>query len=92
MARGTIWKSLAGSWKPYPGWRSVLLKTRRRIKDAYDVDPEWWGSQVNFASTIMALLYGKGDLMQTVTIAAVAGRDADNHATTSAGLLGLILG
>jgi ADP-ribosylglycohydrolase len=79
----TVWQ------RRFPNdWR----ETRRRIGDAYNVDPEWWGSQVNFASTIMALLYGKGDLMQTLTIAALAGWDADNNATTSAGLLGLILG
>ncbi len=67
-------------------------ETRRRIRDAYDTDPTWTGSRVNFASTAMALLYGDGDLMQTLTIAALAGWDADNNATTSAGLLGLIQG
>lgn len=66
--------------------------TRRLIRDAYDTDPEWWASQVNFASTIMALLYGEGDLPQTMTIAALAGWDADNNVTTSAGLLGIIYG
>ena len=40
----------------------------------------------------MALLYGDGDLMRTLTIATLAGWDADNNATTSAGLLGLIYG
>jgi hypothetical protein len=69
-------------------WR----QTRRLIHDTYDTDPEWWASQVNFASTIMALLYGQGDLMQTMTIAGLAGWDADNNMTTSAGLLGVILG
>ena len=69
-------------------WR----ETRRRIRDAYDTDPNWTGSQVNFASTMMALLYGDGDLMQTLTIALLAGWDADNNATTSAGLLGVMHG
>jgi ADP-ribosylglycohydrolase len=69
-------------------WR----QTRRRIKEAYDVDPAWWASKVNFASTMMALLYGNGDLIQTLTIASLAGWDADNNATTSAGLLGLMHG
>ena len=73
----------------YPGdWR----QTRRLIRDAYDTDPEWWASKVNFASTLMALLYGEGDLMNTLTIACLAGWDADNNATTSAGLLGLMHG
>jgi len=69
-------------------WR----ETRRRIREAYDTDPIWWASKVNFASTLMALLYGDGDLTQTLTIATLAGWDADNNATTSAGLLGLIYG
>jgi len=73
----------------YPDdWR----QTRRLIRDAYDVDPAWWGAQVNFASTIMALLYGQGDLLQTMTIASLAGWDADNNVTTSAGLLAIIDG
>lgn len=69
-------------------WRT----TRNLIRDAYDTDPAWWASRVNFAATIMALLYGEGDLLATVDIAALAGWDADNNMTTSAGLLGIVLG
>jgi ADP-ribosylglycohydrolase len=69
-------------------WR----QTRRLIRDAYDDDPEWWAAKVNFASTIMALLYGHGDLLETMTIATLAGWDADNNATTASGLLGVIHG
>ena len=66
--------------------------TRRLIRDAYDNDPEWYASRVNCASAIMAMLYGNGDLLETLTIASLAGWDADNNATTSAGLLGIISG
>jgi ADP-ribosylglycohydrolase len=69
-------------------WRA----TRRLIRDKYDMDPMWWASRVNFASTVMALLYGRGDFMDTITIAALAGWDADNNMTTSAGLLGITHG
>lgn len=69
-------------------WRA----TRSKIAEAYDDDPEWWASRVNFASTIMALLYGDGDLRRTLDIAGLAGWDADNNMTTAAGLLGLGLG
>lgn len=70
----------------YPDdWR----ETRRLIRDHYDDDPEWWAAKVNFASTIMALLYGRGDILETLTIACLAGWDADNNATTAAGLLGI---
>ena len=66
--------------------------TRRRIRDAYDDDPEWWASRVNFAATIMALLYGEGDLRRTIDIAGLAGWDADNNMTTAAGLIGITVG
>lgn len=69
-------------------WRT----TRARIAEVYDDDPEWWASRVNFATTIMALLYGEGDLRQTLDIAGLAGWDADNNMTTAAGLLGLGIG
>ncbi|HFC11495.1 MAG TPA: ADP-ribosylglycohydrolase family protein, partial [Anaerolineae bacterium] len=66
--------------------------TRQLIRDNYDDAPEWWASKVNFATTIMALLYGDGDLLKTINIAGLAGWDADNNMTTSAGLLGIIHG
>jgi ADP-ribosylglycohydrolase len=66
--------------------------TRANIHQAYDDDPAWWSSRVNFASTIMALFYGEGDLIETMTIASLAGWDADNNATTAAGLLGVLHG
>ena len=69
-------------------WRA----TRSLIADRYDTDPEWWASRVNFAVTIMALLYGDGDLLDTINIAGLAGWDADNNMTTSTGLLGVIIG
>lgn len=69
-------------------WRA----TRARIRDRYDVDPEFWGSRVNFATTVMALLYGNGDLRTTLDIAGLAGWDADNNMTTAAGLIAITIG
>ena len=69
-------------------WRA----TRAKIAEVYDDDPEWWASRVNFATTVMALLYGEGDLRRTLDIAGLAGWDADNNMTTAAGLLGLATG
>ena len=66
--------------------------TRQLIRDEYDTDPMWWASRVNFAVTIMALLYGESDILRTIEIAALAGWDADNTMATAAGLLGLIHG
>ena len=73
----------------YPqDWRAA----RQQIRDLYDTDPMWWASRVNFAVTIMALLYGEGDILKTIEIAALAGWDADNNMATAAGLLGLVHG
>lgn len=69
-------------------WRA----TRAKIAEAYDDDPAWWASKVNFAVTIMALLYGDQDLIETIHIAGLAGWDADNNMTTAAGLLGVMHG
>lgn len=69
-------------------WRT----TRQLIRDEYDTDPMWWASRVNFAATIMALLYGESDILRTIEIAALAGWDADNTMATAAGLLGVIHG
>ena len=75
-------------WESPQDWRA----TRQKIRDTYDTDPMWWAARVNFAVTIMALLYGDGDLLKTVEIAALAGWDADNNMATAAGLLGLVHG
>ncbi len=52
----------------------------------------WTESTVNFATAIMALLYGEGDYQRTIQIATLAGWDSDNPAATLGGLLGLMLG
>lgn len=69
-------------------WR----RTRELIDDKYDTDPGWNAARVNFASTLMALLYGEGDFEQTVTIVVLAGWDSDCNATTAAGLIGTTVG
>lgn len=84
-----ITKQVQNWHNQYPdNWR----KTRQNIRDAYDDDPMWWASKVNFAATIMALLYGQGDFDRTMLIASQAGWDADNNMASSAGLLGILLG
>ena len=53
---------------------------------------EWYESPVNFGTGVMALLYGEGDLRQTIRIGALSGWDSDNGTATMGGLLGLMLG
>ncbi len=47
---------------------------------------------INYAASIISLLYGEGDFKNTVKIATLAGWDADNPAATWGGLLGFIYG
>ena len=47
---------------------------------------------INFASSIISLLYGEGDLKETIKIGALAGWDSDNPTATWGGLLGFMIG
>jgi hypothetical protein len=66
--------------------------------DGYDITSRnlycngCFASGINFASSIVSLLYGEGDFRETVRIAVLAGWDADNPAATWGGLLGFMLG
>lgn len=53
---------------------------------------EWYESPVNFATGLMALLYGEGDLKRTIRVGTLSGWDSDNGTATMGGLLGLMLG
>jgi hypothetical protein len=47
---------------------------------------------INFAASIVSLLYGEGDLKETIKIGALCGWDSDNPTATWGGLLGFLLG
>lgn len=47
---------------------------------------------INFAASIVSLLYGEGDIKETIKIGALAGWDSDNPTATWGGLLGFMLG
>ena len=49
-------------------------------------------SGINYAASIVSLLYGEGDYQETVKIAVLAGWDSDNPAATWGGLLGFMHG
>lgn len=52
----------------------------------------WAESAINFATGVMALVYGQGDYRQSVKIGTLSGWDSDNGTATMGGLLGLING
>ncbi|PCJ97643.1 MAG: heme biosynthesis protein HemY [Flavobacteriaceae bacterium] len=47
---------------------------------------------INFAASIVSLLYGEGDLKKTIKIGTLAGWDSDNPTATWGGLLGFMYG
>jgi hypothetical protein len=66
--------------------------------DGYDITSRnmdcngCFASGINFAASIISLLYGEGDFKETVKIAVLAGWDSDNPAATWGGLLGFMYG
>jgi len=67
-------------------------------QDGYDLSSRGlycnacFASGINFAASIVSLMYGEGDFQKTVQIAVLAGWDSDNPAATWGGLLGFLYG
>ncbi len=51
-----------------------------------------FASGINFASSLVSLFYGQGDLINTIKIATLCGWDSDNPTATWGGLLGFMIG
>ena len=73
-------------------WRAA----RRLVKEKYSryegAMRDRNGYELNTASTIAALLYGKGDFVETLRTAFNFGWDADNNAATAGTIVGAIRG
>jgi hypothetical protein len=73
-------------------WRT----TRRLIRDKYTLYESRTRNQNGYelctAATVAALLYGRGDLVNTLIHAFNLGWDADNNAATAATIVGVIKG
>ena len=76
----------------------VYVRYQVEQLDGYDITSRnidcngCFASGINFASSIVSLLYGEGDYKETVKIAVLAGWDSDNPAATWGGLLGFMHG
>lgn len=76
----------------------VYVRYQVEQADGYDITSRemdcngCFASGINFASSIVSLLYGEGDYQDTVKIAVLAGWDSDNPAATWGGLLGFMHG
>lgn len=66
--------------------------------DGYDMTAQniycngCFAAGINFASSLVSLFYGNGDLKETIKIGALAGWDADNPTATWGGLIGFMMG
>jgi hypothetical protein len=67
-------------------------------KDGYDITSRdmycngCFASGINFASSLVSLFYGEGDLKETIKIGTLSGWDSDNPTATWGGMLGFIYG
>ena len=83
-------------------WETVrdALYTKYQLnqEDGYDITSRGlycngcFASGINFAASIISLLYGEGDIVNTIKIAVLSGWDSDNPAATWGGLLGFMIG
>jgi len=67
-------------------------------EDGYDITSKnlycngCFAAGINFASSIVSLLYGEGDIKETIKIGVLSGWDSDNPTATWGGLLGFMIG
>lgn len=67
-------------------------------EDGYDITSRelhcngCFASGINFASSLVSLFYGEGDIKETIKIGVLAGWDSDNPTATWGGLLGFMYG
>jgi len=47
---------------------------------------------INYAASIVSLLYGEGDIIETIKIGTLSGWDSDNPTSTWGGLIGFMIG
>ena len=66
--------------------------------DGYDITSKniycngCFAAGINFGSSIISLLYGEGDIKETIKIGVLSGWDSDNPTATWGGLLGFMIG
>ena len=84
---------------PWEQTRDALyIKYQVEQADGYDITSKnsycngCFAAGINFGSSIISLLYGEGDLKETIKIGTLAGWDSDNPTATWGGLLGFMIG
>lgn len=76
----------------------LYIKYQVNQEDGYNITSKklycngCFASGINFASSIVSILYGEGDIKETIKIGALMGWDSDNPTATWGGLLGFMIG
>ncbi|MDP5140220.1 MAG: ADP-ribosylglycohydrolase family protein, partial [Spirosomaceae bacterium] len=76
----------------------VYQRYQMEQQDGYDITSKdiycngCFAAGINFASSLVSLFYGEGDIKETIKIGVLAGWDSDNPTATWGGLLGFMLG
>ena len=77
---------------------SIYYRYQVNQKDEYNITAKnlycngCYAAGINFASSLVSLFYGEGDLKETIKIGTLAGWDSDNPTSTWGGLIGFIIG
>ncbi len=77
---------------------SVYQRYQVAQKDGYEITSKnmycngCFAAGINYAASIVSLLYGEGDIRETIKIGALTGWDSDNPTATWGGLLGFMMG
>lgn len=84
---------------PWEETRDALYqKYQVEQQDGYEITSQniycngCFAGGINFGASIISLLYGEGDLKETIKIGALCGWDSDNPTATWGGMLGFMIG
>lgn len=79
------WKKIDDKYRLHPQYRRFSCTNHQ--ENAFDID-----AKINGAYVVMGLLYGKGNLDQTIVISMRCGQDSDCNPSNAAGILAASLG
>ncbi len=77
---------------------SIYQRYQVDQKDGYNITSKnlycngCFAAGINFASSLVSLFYGEGEIKETIKIGTLSGWDSDNPTSTWGGLIGFLLG
>ena len=77
---------------------SIYNRYQVKEQDGYDMTSRelycngCYAAGINFASSLVSLFFGEGDIKETIKIGTLSGWDSDNPTSTWGGLIGFIIG